>query len=88
MVHSPDGFETGFGGRGPADLPLSLLAHFYGETQTEEEAQKLTAPKCRQAWLLHQDFKWAFIGPLKAKAGRFEQTGSRPGLRSSWTRPE
>lgn len=28
--HSPTGFEYGYGGSGPADLALSILADFYG----------------------------------------------------------
>jgi hypothetical protein len=33
--HSPDGFEWGYGGSGPADLALSILAHAYGLTSDE-----------------------------------------------------
>ena len=29
--HSPDGFEWGYGGSGPADLALSILWDFLGE---------------------------------------------------------
>ena len=28
--HSPDGFETGYGGSGPADLARSILIDFFG----------------------------------------------------------
>lgn len=44
--HSPDGFEWGFGGSGPADLALSILVDAVGPVMAEE---------------LYQAFKWAFI---------------------------
>jgi len=47
VYHSPTGFEFGYGGSGPADLALNILALFV----TRREAEQL-----------HQDFKWAFIG--------------------------
>ncbi len=40
--HSPDGFEWGYGGSGPAELALNILALFVGE---------------EKAYPLHQDFK-------------------------------
>lgn len=49
VVHSPDGFEWGYGGSGPADLALNILGLF-------------VAPP--EAWRLHQDFKWDFIAKL------------------------
>jgi hypothetical protein len=45
--HSPDGFEAGYGGSGPADLALSILTDFLGSQEA--------------AWAEHQPFKWAFI---------------------------
>ena len=44
--HSPDGFNWGYGGSGPAQLALALLLHF----SDEDTAQKL-----------YQDFKWDVI---------------------------
>lgn len=46
--HSPDGFEFGYGGSGPAQLALAILLRFFGD---EDE----------RAVALHQDFKWKFI---------------------------
>lgn len=46
--HSPTGFEFGYGGSGPADLALNILALFIPEHEAD---------------LLHQDFKRAFIVP-------------------------
>lgn len=44
--HSPDGFEFGYAGSGPAELALNLLACFVDE---------------RHADLLHQEFKRRFV---------------------------
>src|SRR5262245_51634322 len=45
--HSPAGPEWGYGGSGPAQLALALLADAVGAD--------LAVP-------LHQDFKWSFVG--------------------------
>lgn len=45
-LHSPNGFEWGYGGSGPAELALNILAMFT-DCQTAEE--------------LHQIFKWDYI---------------------------
>ena len=34
--HSPDGFEWGYGGSGPAQLALALLAHEFGDGEALE----------------------------------------------------
>jgi hypothetical protein len=39
------------------------------ERQSADDARRFTASHCRQAWLLHQEFKWAFIGPMKLAEG-------------------
>ena len=48
--HSPNGFEWGYGGSGPAQLSLALLAD---HLQNDE-----------QALALHQDFKRAVVSGL------------------------
>jgi len=48
--HSPDGFSWGYGGSGPAQLALSLLADALGDDE--------------QACRLYQGFKWFVIGGL------------------------
>lgn len=48
--HSPSGFEWGYGGSGPAQLALALLADHLGDD--------------RQALDLYQRFKWAVIAEL------------------------
>jgi len=45
--HSPDGFQWGYGGSGPAQLALALLADALGN---DEEAVRL-----------HQAFKWEHV---------------------------
>lgn len=49
VVHSPTGFEFGYGGSGPADLALNILGAFVS---------------AREAWRLHQHFKWEMIASL------------------------
>lgn len=49
-LHSPTGFEWGYGGSGPADLALNILLKF-GCTRAEAE-------------ILHQEFKWKYIAGL------------------------
>lgn len=51
--HSPDGFQWGYGGSGPADLALNLLFDYFLRTK-RVEARKL-------AIALYQAFKWTFI---------------------------
>jgi hypothetical protein len=48
--HSPTGFEWGYGGSGPAQLALALLADHLGDDH--------------EAVLLHQDFKFAVVARL------------------------
>lgn len=44
--HSPDGFEWGYGGSGPADLALSILADLCGMENANE---------------YYQEFKFRFV---------------------------
>lgn len=54
--HSPTGFEWGYGGSGPADLALSILALVIGEEG--ETVRIFEGRTCgAQAWQLHQLFK-------------------------------
>jgi hypothetical protein len=48
--HSPTGLECGYGGSGPAQLALAMLADLLGNDN--------------RAIKLHQDFKWALISKL------------------------
>lgn len=51
--HSPTGLEWGYGGSGPAQLALAILAHEYDD----EFAQRY-----------YQDFKWAVVSRLPRRA--------------------
>jgi hypothetical protein len=48
--HSPDGFAWGYGGSGPAQLALAILADALNDGE--------------RAVRLHQDYKWRVIGRL------------------------
>jgi hypothetical protein len=48
--HSPTGFEWGYGGSGPAQLALALLADHFGNDQ--------------QALEHHHTFKWTVVATL------------------------
>jgi hypothetical protein len=53
--HSPDGFEWGYAGSGPADLARSILTHALG---LEGDAAENIHPR------LYQQFKFERITPL------------------------
>ncbi|GAV24774.1 hypothetical protein ciss_07070 [Carboxydothermus islandicus] len=53
--HSPDGFEWGYGGSGPAELALNIL---YVITEDKELARRF-----------YQQFKWDFIAKIPYKGG-------------------
>lgn len=53
------GFEWGYGGSGPADTALSILADYFDE---QPSRAVLMHGDC-QCWRYHQAFKWAFIAP-------------------------
>lgn len=52
--HSPDGFEWGFSGSGPADLALNILLIYL---------------PYNKAFELHQDFKFQFIAGVAKEGG-------------------
>jgi hypothetical protein len=58
QLHS-EAFEWAYGGSGPADLALSILADYFREHPTKKQ---LHSGDC-QCWQHHQAFKWAFIAP-------------------------
>jgi hypothetical protein len=51
--HSPSGFEWGYGGSGPAQLALAILADHCGND--------------RQAFNFHHRFKWAVVAELPGR---------------------
>ncbi len=65
VLHSPTGFEWGYGGSGPADTALSILADYFGERPTSSALAfgRLAddpMPRCLE---YYQQFKWDFIAP-------------------------
>lgn len=68
--HSPDGFEWGYGGSGPADLALNIL---------------LAATEDRDfAASNHQAFKWRFVASLPIAGGVIRgSSGSIPAAASN-----
>lgn len=54
--HSPDGFEWGYGGSGPAQLALAILLDLYAK----EEALRA-----------YQEFKWKFVAKAPKEGFRF-----------------
>lgn len=48
--HSPDGFEWGYGGSGPAQLALALVYHATGDRRLAER--------------MHQSFKFRVVGRM------------------------
>jgi hypothetical protein len=59
--HSPDGFEFGYGGSGPADLARSILVDYFG---LHGAPDALPVP--------YQEFKWRFVANADRDAKSFE----------------
>ena len=59
VYHSPTGLEWGYGGSGPADAALSILADYFMERTRKPDEIGAT-----RAWRLHQPFKWAVVALL------------------------
>lgn len=64
--HSPTGFEWGYGGSGPADLALNILAHLFGREIAFEH---------------YQDFKRDFICTVDHHGGVITVESIRAWLR-------
>jgi hypothetical protein len=68
VYHSPTGFETGYAGRGPADLALSILAdHFDAAPEQIAHVTKSgfggNCLNAEKAVLYHQCVKFRFVAP-------------------------
>lgn len=59
--HSPAGFEWGYGGSGPAQLALAILADHCGDDE--------------QAFNFHHRFKWAVIAELPHRSWTLTSDG-------------
>lgn len=69
VYHSPTGFEWGYGGSGPADLALNVLALF------------VPLP---EAWRLHQRYKFAVIARLPREGGTITAYSVRRWIDATW----
>jgi hypothetical protein len=61
--HSPDGFEWGYGGRGPAQLALALAADALGDDELAVEA--------------YQPLKWMLVAALPKAGWQFDEAHIR-----------
>lgn len=71
VYHSPTGFEWGYGGSGPADLALNILALF------------VPLP---EAWRLHQRFKFEVVGGLPHDGWALSGATVRAWITDYWQR--
>lgn len=69
VYHSPDGFEWGYGGSGPSDLALNILALFVPPPE---------------AWRLHQRYKDAVIARVPAEGCTIEPESVREWVEAAW----
>lgn len=58
--HSPGGFEWGYGGSGPADFALNILAAYIGTEKAQENG-------------LYQEFKRQFLATLPFEGGTIKK---------------
>ena len=66
--HSPNGFEFGYGGSGPADLALNVCQVYLNSIGYQGEKTECFDGACWSvAWILHQDFKRDFIASAPHK---------------------
>lgn len=68
--HSPDGFEVGYGGSGPADLALAILNTFVPPGADGQPSERCYRGRCSKfAMRHHQDFKVEFIARMPRAGG-------------------
>jgi len=82
--HSPNGFDFGYNGSGPADLALNIVENILTHQGYQGPLVNCWKGECFEAaFLLHQDFKDDFIAPMNQQVG-----GSIPFyLAWDWLRP-
>ena len=77
--HSPDGFEWGYGGSGPAQLALALVADCRGEEycvpKIYQRVKRAVAKLPHDGWKLTEQQVYALV------ASAVEQTGFVPEVR-------
>lgn len=68
--HSPDGFNWGYGGSGPADLALNILNAFIPPgSDNEPPCHCFQGESSFTAQRLHQDFKRDFLVDMPLEGG-------------------
>jgi hypothetical protein len=70
-VHSPDGFEWGYGGSGPADLALNILGMFVPPPE---------------AWRLHHDLKFDVLAHIQPEGGHVSLAFIREWIEGRWVK--
>lgn len=65
--HSPDGFEFGYGGSGPADLALNAVETLL--RYVKHNGEKTKDGIYEDSYNLHQQFKWEFISKIPITGG-------------------
>jgi hypothetical protein len=71
--HSPDGFEWGYGGGGPADFALNILEAFQPWQESGEEPVQCYQGQCSAfAYRHHQRFKAEVVARLQLEGGLIE----------------
>lgn len=72
IVHSPTGFEWGYGGSGPAETALNVLEYVVRrEGLSKQKVKAWNGVFCMSlAWRWHQDFKRTFIANLSQDPGK------------------
>jgi len=73
--HSPDGFEWGYGGSGPAQLALALVADCCGAKMAQpviyQRVKALVAKLPADGWTLTEEQVRAWASAAKEAAGAF-----------------
>lgn len=78
--HSPDGFEVGYNGSGPADLALNILQQFL----PGREVLCFKGTKCSSAAaMLHQQFKAEFIATMDKDGGTIQAQRIKDWIRAN-----
>lgn len=70
VLHSPDGFEWGYGGSGPADLAFNMVQ--YVLLVNDYKGERTGEGWFVEAETLHQQAKWDFVARLPEAGGRID----------------
>lgn len=78
-LHSPTGFECGYGGSGSADLAASILADFFNVPvrAVKRAFQKGGEGDAWKVFLYHQPFKFDVISGIHLERGESRQITSQ-----------